>query len=125
MIEPNSDLDKLLKEAAPLDPVARARLLESSTSLASAHHAAASKGDTTAPDANDDVDLHFVCFVKGDDGTLWELDGRRKGPLNRGRLEDGEDVLSDNALTLGPRRFFEWGGDDIRFNVVALARGFD
>lgn len=78
-----------------------------------------------APAAADDVDLHYVCFVKADDGTLWELDGRRKGPLNRGKLDDGEDVLSDKALTLGPRRFLETGGGDIRFNAVALAKGFD
>lgn len=66
-----------------------------------------------------------MCFVKGGDGTLWELDGRRKGPLARGKLEDGEDVLSDKALTLGPRRFLELGGEDIRFNAVALAKSFD
>lgn len=71
------------------------------------------------------MDLHYVCFVKTDDGTLWELDGRRKGPLDRGRLEPDEDVLSEKALTLGPRRFFEWGGGDLRFNAVALARNMD
>lgn len=74
-----------------------------------------------APAATDDVDLHYVCFVKGDDGTLWELDGRRKGPLARGALDAGEDVLSEKALTLGPRKFIEAGGEDIRFNAVVLA----
>lgn len=63
--------------------------------------------------------------MKADDGTLWELDGRRKGPLERGKLDANEDVLSEKALTLGPRRFFEWGGDDIRFNAIALARNLD
>lgn len=78
-----------------------------------------------APEATDDVDLHYVCFVKTDDGKLWELDGRRKGPLERGTLEEGEDVLSDKALTLGPKRFIESGGEDIRFNAVALAASMD
>lgn len=120
-VEPNSALDKLLKEATPLDPAARAKLLETSQSLAQAHHSAATQGDTAAPQAQDDVDLHYVCFVKGDDGTLWELDGRRKGPLARGTLDEGEDVLSEKALTLGPQRFIERGGEDIRFSSVALA----
>lgn len=123
--ESGSALDKLLKEATPLHPVARAKLLETSQSLAQAHHSAASQGDTAAPQATDDVDLHYVCFVKTDDGKLWELDGRRKGPLERGSLEEGEDVLSDKALTLGPKRFIERGGEDIRFNAVALAASMD
>lgn len=124
-LEPDSALGKLLKEAIPLDPVARTKLLETSQSLAQAHHSAASQGDTAAPQATDEVDLHYVCFVKGDDGKLWELDGRRKGPLERGTLEEGEDVLSDKALTLGPKRFIERGGEDIRFNAVALAASMD
>ena len=113
------------RRAGPLDPAARTQLLETSPDLARAHHAAASQGDTAAPQASDDVDLHYVCFVKGDDGTLWELDGRRKGPLARGQLESGEDVLSEKALTLGPRRFIEAGGEDIRFNAVVLAASVD
>jgi ubiquitin carboxyl-terminal hydrolase L3 len=95
--------------------------LETSEALASAHHAAASQGDTAAPDARDDIDLHYVCFVKTGDGTLWELDGRRKGPLARGQLEDNEDVLSPKALALGPLQFLEREGGDLRFSCVALA----
>lgn len=71
------------------------------------------------------MDLHYVCFVRGDDGTLWELDGRRKGPLNRGQLESGEDVLSEKALTWGPRKFLEREGADLRFSAVALAGSLD
>lgn len=123
--EPDSDLDKLVKEAIPLSPDQRSRLLETSQSLARAHQSAASQGDTAAPDAADDVDLHYVCFVKGTDGTLWELDGRRKGPLERGRLEGNEDVLSEKALTLGPRKFLERAGEDLRFSAVALAGSTD
>lgn len=122
--EPGSDFDKLLKEAVPLAPAERAKLIENTSSLSRAHHDAASKGDTVAPEASDDVDLHYVCFVKTNDGTLWELDGRRKGPIDHGKLEDGEDVLSEKALTLGPRKFLERGGEDPRFTAVALAGNF-
>ncbi|KAK4193857.1 ubiquitin carboxyl-terminal hydrolase isozyme L3, partial [Podospora australis] len=88
-----SDLDRIIKEAIPLDTEGRARLLEQEQSLARAHRDAAEKGDTVAPGAEDDVDLHYVCFVKGMDGGLWEMDGRRKGPIRRGDLGGDEDVL--------------------------------
>lgn len=123
--EKSSDLDTLIENAVPLDPVARAQLLEKTPSLATAHREAASQGATEAPEASDDVDLHYVCFVRGEDGTLWELDGRRKGPLNRGQLDAGEDVLSEKALTWGPRKFLEREGADLRFSAVALAGSLD
>ncbi|KAJ6099493.1 hypothetical protein N7467_001028 [Penicillium canescens] len=106
-IIPGSDLDILLRDAEKLEPVQRADLLYESKALESAHADAARLGDTAAPEAADDVDLHFVAFVKGVDGTLWELDGRRKGPLARGVLGEGEDALSETALGLGVRRFLE------------------
>ncbi|GKT59499.1 ubiquitin carboxyl-terminal hydrolase [Colletotrichum tofieldiae] len=124
-IQKPSDLNTLIENAVPLDPVARAQLLENTPSLATAHREAASQGATEAPEASDDVDLHYVCFVRGEDGTLWELDGRRKGPLNRGQLDAGEDVLSEKALTWGPRKFLEREGADLRFSAVALAGSLD
>ncbi|KDE84402.1 ubiquitin hydrolase UCHL1 [Aspergillus oryzae 100-8] len=92
---PGSDLDGLLRDAEPLSPIDRANLLYESKALESAHADAAKLGDTTAPQAEDSVDLHFVAFVKGVDGRLWELDGRRKGPLERGKLDEDEDALSE------------------------------
>ncbi|KAK2005786.1 ubiquitin carboxyl-terminal hydrolase, family 1 [Colletotrichum eremochloae] len=124
-IQKPSDLNTLIENAVPLDPVARAQLLEKTPALATAHREAASQGATEAPEASDDVDLHYVCFVRGEDGTLWELDGRRKGPLNRGQLDAGEDVLSEKALTWGPRKFLEREGADLRFSAVALAGSLD
>ncbi|KAI8314896.1 Ubiquitin carboxyl-terminal hydrolase isozyme L3 [Colletotrichum sp. SAR11_59] len=124
-IQKPSDLNTLLENAEPLDPVARAQLLEKTPALATAHREAASQGATEAPQAADDIDLHYVCFVRGNDGTLWELDGRRKGPLARGQLEEVEDVLSEKALTWGPLKFLEREGADLRFSAVALAGSMD
>jgi ubiquitin carboxyl-terminal hydrolase L3 len=120
-----SELDALIRRAEPLGPAERSKLLEESEGLAKAHRDAAVKGDTAAPEATDDVDLHYVCFVKTDDGTLWELDGRRKGPIKRGELPGGEDVLGPNALALGPLKFLEREGGDLRFSCVALAGSLD
>jgi Ubiquitin carboxyl-terminal hydrolase, family 1. len=127
-ITSGSDLDNLLREAANLEPVARADLLYESEALESAHADAAKLGDTAAPEAEDSVDLHFVAFVKAG-GQLWELDGRRKGPLARGPLGEDEDALSEKALGLGVRRFLSTeaagGNPDLRFSLVSLGPVFD
>ncbi|KAI0889094.1 ubiquitin carboxyl-terminal hydrolase [Annulohypoxylon maeteangense] len=120
-VEPNTPLQNLITASIPLAPPQRSALLERTPELATAHQEAASQGATSAPDAQDDVDLHYVCFVKTEDGTLWELDGRRKGPIARGKLEQGEDVLSEKALLWGPLKFLERDGGDMRFSCVALA----
>ncbi|KAI1433144.1 putative ubiquitin carboxyl-terminal hydrolase [Xylaria sp. CBS 124048] len=124
-IEQNTPLSNLLAQSIPLPPAERAALLEKTPALAAAHHEAASQGQTSAPDAQDDIDLHYVCFVKTDDGTLWELDGRRKGPIVRGKLDPDEDVLAEKALLWGPLKFLERGGGDMRFSCVALAGSLD
>ncbi|OJJ88140.1 ubiquitin carboxyl-terminal hydrolase [Aspergillus glaucus CBS 516.65] len=124
-----SDLETLLAKAEGLGPVERADLLYDSKALESAHADAARLGDTQAPGAEDSVDLHFVAFVKGGDGRLWELDGRRKGPLERGVLGEDEDALSEKALDLGVRRFLKTevagGNPDLRFSLVSLGPVFD
>ena len=128
-VETNSDLDKLLKQAVELKPVDRAELLYNSTALETAHKSAAVKGDSTVPEAEDNVELHYVCFVKSKDNNLWEMDGRRKGPILRGKLETDDDVLSQKALDMGPRAFLrreqEAGGGDLRFSLISLGRDFD
>ncbi|KAH8728738.1 hypothetical protein GQ44DRAFT_747586 [Phaeosphaeriaceae sp. PMI808] len=128
-IEPSSNLAKLVNDAIPLKPIERADLLYESEALETAHQTAATGGDTTAPNAEDNVDLHYVCFVKSQSNNLWELDGRRKGPLNRGALSPNEDVLSEKALDLGVRSFLrretEAGGGDLRFSLITLAESLD
>ena len=129
-VQGGSELDKLIKKAVTLKPVERAELLEETQALETAHQEAANLGDTAAPSATDDVDLHYVCFVKDQsEGHLYEMDGRRKGPLDRGALDECDDVLSEKALQLGVRAFLkreeEAGGGELRFSLIVLAEGFD
>ncbi|KAF4627214.1 hypothetical protein G7Y89_g10942 [Cudoniella acicularis] len=128
-IESGSDLEKLIKDATPLAPLERADLLYNSQALESAHQSAASQGQSNAPAAEDDIDLHYVCFIKDAKNQLWEMDGRRKGPLHRGQLGEEEDVLSEKALDLGVRRFLkreaETGGGELRFSLISLAPAVD
>jgi ubiquitin carboxyl-terminal hydrolase L3 len=129
-LEPQSDLAKLIHDAIPLAPTERADLLYSSEVLEHAHQNAASQGQTNAPDAEDNVDLHYVCFVKDQNNNhLWELDGRRKGPLDRGVLDPEDDVLSEKALDLSVRKFLHREqaapGGELRFSLVTLSPSLD
>ncbi|KAI5785566.1 hypothetical protein DFH27DRAFT_263574 [Peziza echinospora] len=124
-IKADSQLASLLKEALPLKPLDRAKLLETSAALESAYQTAAAQGSTEAPDAEADVDLHYICFVKSDkDQHLYELDGGRKGPLDRGLLEPADDVLSEKVLDVVRgfiKRENEAEGKNLNFSLVALA----
>jgi ubiquitin carboxyl-terminal hydrolase L3 len=127
-IEAGSTFAKLREAAIPLGMEERATLLYESQELEEAHQSVAEMGDTVAPSADegDRLGQHFVAFVK-EDGRLWELEGSRKGPLDRGELGEEEDVLSERALELGLGRVIrmesESGGGDLRFSCIALTGG--
>lgn len=126
-ILPGSTLQKLRADALPLNRTARAQMLYDSQAFEEAHRSVAALGDTAPPPPQqaDRLGQHFVAFVKADDGHLWELEGSRKGPLDRGPLRDDEDGLSPTALDLGLRRVINVekaaGGSDLRFSCIALA----
>ena len=81
----------------------------------------ASQGDTDPPEhAEDEVDFHYVCFVKSHkDGHLYELDGDRRGPVDWG-LFPGEDVLSRDGLVV-IREFIKPVERSVGFSLLALA----
>jgi ubiquitin carboxyl-terminal hydrolase L3 len=125
-IQPSSTLDKIRHDALPKPIWERAKALEDSDAFEKAHADAVKLGDTAPPATigEDHSGQHFVAFVKAKDGHLWELEGGRKGPLDRGVLKEDEDVLSPAALEKGIGRLMriesEKGGD-LRFSVIALA----
>ena len=112
-----------------MNPKERANLLYESETLESAHQSAANEGASSTPSASDSVDLHFVCFVKSKKNNLWELDGRRKGPIDRGAIGPEDDVLSPNALDLGVRNFLNreqtTESSDLRFSLIVLSPALD
>ncbi|KAF2726958.1 cysteine proteinase [Polyplosphaeria fusca] len=120
-----SALDQIRKEALPKKAMLeRAKVLEDSDAFEQAHKEAATMGDTAPPGNSEYAQgQHFVAFVKGVDGHLWELEGGRKGPLDRGALKEDEDCLSAAAVELGLGRLMriesEKGGD-LRFSAIAL-----
>ncbi|KAL8745484.1 MAG: hypothetical protein Q9184_007868 [Pyrenodesmia sp. 2 TL-2023] len=132
-IEPDSDLAAIRSRAIPLDMTNRAEMLYNSEPFERAHKSVEQAGDSAADPTGEREGGHFVSFVKSG-GKLWELEGSRMGPLERGSLADEEDVLSPRALDMGIKRIIKLnaegggggggggGGEDLRFSCIALAR---
>jgi ubiquitin carboxyl-terminal hydrolase L3 len=117
-------LDKLLATCIPLDPYERALALESSEEVSAAHADAAAQGDSAAPDAEAEVDFHYVCYVQSHQtGRLYEMDGDKKGPLDKHViLREDEDMLSNNALSVVREFVQREGGTNMNFSLLALAQ---
>ncbi|GKT42973.1 ubiquitin carboxyl-terminal hydrolase isozyme L3 [Colletotrichum spaethianum] len=115
-------MDRLLKEAEPLKWQERADVLYKSEELEEAHMKAARRGDTAPPPAEEKPGYHFIAFVKGKDGHLWELEGGSDGPVDRGLLGEGEDMLSEGALEKGIKKYLSYADGNLEFSIVALAK---
>lgn len=104
-------------KAKQKSPQERAKLLETDTAMKNGHESCGSEGQTEAPAAEDDVDLHFVCFVHKD-GRLVELDGRKKGPIDHGPSSP-DTLLNDAAEVV--KEFTRKNPSVLQFNLMALA----
>ncbi|KAL4905116.1 hypothetical protein BDW74DRAFT_153045, partial [Aspergillus multicolor] len=120
-VRPGTDLDALCQQAIPLAPAERAQLLYDSRFLEEAHMDAASRGSSSVPSPRDDNQHHFLAFVQKN-GRVWELNGGMNGPLLRGELGEGKDLLSEKGLELTVRDFLvaaEQSGCD-EMSIVAV-----
>ncbi len=112
----------LLETCLPLNPHERALILEKSEELESIYMRAAIKGDTSVPtNAEEEVDFHYVCFVKSTKNSrIYELDGDRKCPIDKGiLLASGEDMLAEGGLNI--MREFIHRERNFGFSLMALA----
>jgi ubiquitin carboxyl-terminal hydrolase L3 len=138
-IRPESALAQFIEECKDKTPIERARHLETTPLFASIHAELASGGQTQVP-TNLDTDLHFTCFVQvptsektretADAGVgagkeiqssrgkmrLIELDGGRRGPIDRGECKD---LLKDVAKIIKATYFTL--SDTVLFSMMALA----
>jgi hypothetical protein len=98
---------EFVHSTAALTPQEKAKALEASTYIRTAHQSSAQEGQTSAPEAQDDVNLHFVCFVHKA-GKLWELDGRKPVSKSQSRaayLEPPFDLSFSCLVSFGPWPF--------------------
>lgn len=120
---PDSTLSRLLAKCAPLIPRDRAQVVEDDLAIESAYKFVALQGDSEVPaNPEDEVDFHYVCFVKSHkDGHLYELDGDRKGPVDRGPLDPEDDVLAECGLGVIQDFIQREKGQDMNFSLLVLA----
>ena len=109
----------------------RAELLENSTELESAHTSSSARGQSRAPSLDESIELHYVALVKHKDPQtgkqmIYELDGRRLGPVTRDEIKADEDLLGPAAIKIVEefmKREMESGKQD--FSLCALAPNLD
>eukprot|EP01119_Soliformovum_irregulare_P009019 TRINITY_DN22127_c0_g1_i1.p1 TRINITY_DN22127_c0_g1~~TRINITY_DN22127_c0_g1_i1.p1 ORF type:complete len:252 (+),score=52.73 TRINITY_DN22127_c0_g1_i1:33-758(+) len=115
-LDASSPLAEYLKRTRNQDPEAKCDELAKNESIAEAHVDTANQGQTATPDADADINLHFVAFVERD-GHLYELDGRKPHPICHGTsspdtlLEDAVKVISE-FMTRDP--------SEVNFSLMAL-----
>ncbi|BFG31311.1 hypothetical protein CerSpe_175850 [Prunus speciosa] len=110
-----SYLDRFFKSTATMDPLERAAFLEKDREMEVAHSVAATGGET---EATDNVDTHFICFSCVD-GELYELDGRKSGPISHGPSSPNS-LLQDAAKVI--QGMIQKNPDSLNFNVIAVSK---
>lgn len=105
--------------SSPKDPLARAELLEKDGAIAELHdHATSSSANQTGRGSLDDsVETHFIALIHAR-GRLYELDGRKKGPVDHGPTTQ-EALLTDACGVV--KELMQRDPDELRFTIVALA----
>ncbi|XP_006359235.1 ubiquitin carboxyl-terminal hydrolase isozyme L3-like isoform X2 [Solanum tuberosum] len=64
------------------------------------------------------VDTHFICFTCVD-GQLYELDGRKSGPISHG-TSTPSSLLQDAAKVI--QKMMQKNPDSMNFNVIAISK---
>ena len=119
-VEPGSLLNKLCDCSSS----EREALLNSSALLDAICEKAALRGSTSPPPAQDEVDLHYVCFIKSPNGSVYEMDGDASGPVKTDiTLKQDEDMLDLSALKCVKRCVAREEDADGRFSLLALVQG--
>ncbi|KAJ7050502.1 peptidase C12, ubiquitin carboxyl-terminal hydrolase [Mycena amicta] len=124
-IVPESPLAKFIDECSSKTPEERAKLLETTPLFGEIHAEVASGGQSAVP-TNLDTNLHFTTFVSapaargpGSEAAgmrVVELDGRRKGPIDRGECTD---LLRDVAKIIQDI-YIKGAAESLQFSMMSL-----
>lgn len=128
-VESSTPLANIYEKAKTMTTAQRAELLEESDELEAAHTSFSQRGQTTAPQIGEEVEHHYVALVKHRDPKtgkwlLYELDGVRVGPVERGEIPADEDLVGPTALKV-MEEFITREQEQGRFSLMALAPSFD
>lgn len=79
------------------------------------------KGQTEAPPIDESVEFHFITYVKGSDQHIYELDGRRSGPVDLGLSNEDRNILSSSVLVDKIQFYMSETDEDQRNNFALMA----
>lgn len=116
-IESGSYVERFYETTKSMTPHDIAVYLEGDEEIEQSHGAAADQGQSEQKDLEESVDTHFVCFSCVD-GHLYELDGRKKFPINHGPCTE-EELLPRSAEVI--QQFMQRDPAEMRFTITALA----
>lgn len=104
---------KFIAASFAATPDERANALAEDAAIEAGHAEVVSQGQSAQVDDTQD---HFVCFVHKA-GRLWELDGRKGGPVDCGAASD--DLLKDATEVV--KQYMARDPEELRFTMLALA----
>lgn len=114
----NKHFIKFLTDTLGKEPGEIASILESDSAMGAAHDDSAQDGQTEAPSRDEKINTHFIAFVCKDDG-LYELDGRKSGPVYHGKST--ADTLLEDAVAV-VQKFMARDPTELNFTLMALAK---
>ena len=118
LIRKDSWLDKFLKNSEGLDGIEKAKLLEGDNRISTMHDSATNDetNETDRGNINDKILTHFIAF-SNIGNELYELDGRKNGPIFHGKTTS-ETLLEDSCKVI--EKFMKRDPSELRFTILAL-----
>lgn len=112
----------MTEATAQPDTAQRSLFLENFQELEDTYRVSALQGDSAPPEnAEDEVDFHYICFIRSRRGQLYRMDGDMEGPVNLGiHLDEENDLFCEEALS-AVRTAIKQGGGNVNFSLMALA----
>ncbi|CAM9171689.1 unnamed protein product [Choristocarpus tenellus] len=117
----DSFLQRFLSKTNKMTPDEMAQALHDEEELEVVHDEAAQEGQSDQINRDERVNTHFVCLTEMD-GVLYELDGRKEGPIAHGPTSPAT-LLEDSCLVI--RQFMDRDPGELRFTIVALCSPSD
>lgn len=119
-------LRQITKHSSVIDVARKVENLESDIQLDDNYGV---QGQTAAPTLDEPVELHFITYIKsGENNHLYELDGRRNGPIDLGEASstDSPNILNESKI-IEKVQFYMNNTDEKNkhnFSIMAIAPSY-